>query len=146
MEFIVYFLLSLALVGAFALFAVGIVLIYQASRLLNLAHGAMATLPAYLAYSLVKAGVPMIVVLPIAVLAGAALGVVVERVFVRTLRRQGPTAQTVGTVAAFGVITALVGKIWGTAALRAPAVFPNGGVQISGSTLRWGQLGIFVTA
>src|SRR3954453_3440603 len=98
MDFLVYFLLSLALVGAFALFAVGIVLIYQASRLLNLAHGAMGTLPAYLAYSLAGAGVPMVVVLPLAVLAGAVLGVTVERIFVRTLRRQGPTAQTVGTV------------------------------------------------
>src|SRR5438270_4928841 len=146
MDFIVYFLLSLALVGAFALFAVGIVLIYQASRLPNLAHGAMGTLPAYIAYSMVKAGVPMIVVLPVAMLSGAAVGVLVERVFVRPLRRQGPTAQTVGTVAAFGVITALVGKVWGTAALRAPTVFPNGGIGVSGSTLRWGQLGIFVTA
>src|SRR4051794_27076056 len=146
MEFLVYFLLSLALVGAFALFAVGIVLIYQASRLLNLAHGAMGTLPAYIAYSLIQHGVPMILVLPIAILAGAATGVAVERIFVRTLRRQGPTAQTVGTVAAFGIITALVGKIWGTATLRAPLVFPAGGVNVSGSTLRWGQLGIFATA
>lgn len=146
MDFVVYFLLSLALVGAFALFAVGIVLIYQASRLLNLAHGAMGTLPAYIAYSLVHHGVPMIAALPVAVLAGAVTGLAVERVFVRPLRRQGPTAQTVGTVAAFGLITALVGKIWGTATLRAPLVFPAGGIGLSGSTLRWGQLGIFATA
>src|SRR5438270_4610658 len=146
MDFIVYFLLSLALVGAFALFAVGIVLIYQASRLPNLAHGAMGTLPAYIAYSMVKAGVPMVVVLPVAMLAGAVLGVLVERLFVRPLRRQGPTAQTVGTVAAFGVITAMVGKVWGTAALRAPTGFPNGGVHIAGSSHGWGQLGVFLTA
>lgn len=146
MSFVVYFLLSLALVGAFALFAAGIVLIYQASRLLNLAHGAMGTLPAYVAYSLVDHGVPVLLVVPLAAVAGAGLGLAVERLFVRTLRRQGPTAQTVGTVAALGIVTAVVGKVWGTAALRAPTIFPPGGVRISGSLLSWGQLGMFLTA
>lgn len=146
MNFIVYFLLSIALIGAFALFAAGLVLIYQASRLLNLAHGAMATLPAYVAYSAAKRGIPMPFVVLIAAVSGAVLGVAIERLFVRTLRRQGPTGQTVGTVAAFGVITALVGKSWGTAALRAPTVFPHGGVRISNSILTWGQIGMFISA
>ena len=146
MDYLVYFLLSLALVGAFAVFAVGLVLIYQASRILNLAHGAMATLPAYTAYTLAEAGMPVLVRLPLAAAVGAATGVGVERVFVRVLRRQGPTAQTVGTVAAFGIITAVAGKVWGTAALRAPTVFPSGGMRISGSLLSWGQVGIFVTS
>lgn len=146
MDYLVYFLLSLALIGAFAIFAVGLVLIYQASRILNLAHGAMATLPAYLVYTLDDHGVPVLVRLPVAAVVGAGVGIFVERVFVRLLRRQGPTAQTVGTVAAFGIITALAGKVWGTAALRAPTVFPEGGVRISGSLLSWGQLGIFVTS
>lgn len=146
MEYVVTFLFSLSLVGAFTLFAVGIVLIYQASRLLNLAHGAMGTLPAYVAYSLAKKGVPVLVFVPVAALVGALTGVVIERFFVRALRRQGPTAQTVGTVAAFGVITALVGKVWGTAALRAPDVFPLGGVKVSSSTVSWGQVGIFFAA
>jgi branched-subunit amino acid ABC-type transport system permease component len=39
--------LSLPLIGAYAIFAVGIVLIYRASRMLNLAHGAMAMVPAF---------------------------------------------------------------------------------------------------
>jgi branched-chain amino acid transport system permease protein len=122
------------------------VLIYQASRLLNLAHGAMGTLPAYVAYTLAQRDVPVFVLLPVVAVVGAATGVAIERVFVRALRRQGPTAQTVGTVAAFGIITAVVGKVWGTAALRAPTVFPPGGVRVSGSLLSWGQLGIFATA
>lgn len=145
-DYIVYFLLSLALIGAFAIFAVGLVLIYQASRVLNLAHGAMATLPAYVVYTLDDHGVPVLIRLPIAAAVGAGVGIGVERVFVRILRRQGPTAQTVGTVAAFGIITAVAGKVWGTAALRAPTVFPDGGITISGSLLSWGQLGIFVAS
>lgn len=145
-DFLIFFLLSLGLVGASALFAVGIVLIYRASRLLNLAHGAMGTLPAYVGYTLAERGVPTFGIVIAAALVGAILGVSIERIFVRTLRSQGSTAQTVGTVAAFGVIVTLVGKFWGTSALRAPTVFPDGGVDVSGSTLTWGQLGILGTA
>ena len=146
MNYLVFFLLSLSLIGACALFAVGIVLIYRASRLLNLAHGAMGTLPAYVSYTLAQHGVPSVALVLVSVAVGAVFGVVIERAFVRPLRRQGPTAQTVGTVAALGVTTAVVGKIWGTGALRAPTIFPDGGVTIDGSLLTWGQIGIFVVA
>jgi len=40
-------LLAIPLVGAYVIFALGIVVIFRASRVLNLAHGAMAMLPAY---------------------------------------------------------------------------------------------------
>ncbi len=51
LDLLVYLLLSLPLVGAYAMLGVGIVVIFRASRVLNLAHGAMALLPAYLAYA-----------------------------------------------------------------------------------------------
>jgi len=48
--------------------------------------------------------------------------VLVERVFVRTLRHQSVTTQTVGTVAAFGLILALISRIYGTAPLLEPSL------------------------
>ena len=100
--------LSIPLVGAFAMFALGISVIYRASRVLNLAHGAMAMVPAYVFYTLAeKAHIPTPVSLVLAVATGALLGVGVERVFVNRLRGQGPTAQTVGTVAVTGLLIAL---------------------------------------
>src|SRR5438445_4402716 len=44
-------ILAPPLIGAYALFGLGIVVIYRASRVLNLAHGAMVMLPGYIAYS-----------------------------------------------------------------------------------------------
>ncbi|HEX8004149.1 MAG TPA: branched-chain amino acid ABC transporter permease/ATP-binding protein [Mycobacteriales bacterium] len=147
LDLIVYLLLSLPLVGAYAMLGVGIVVIFRASRVLNLAHGAMAMLPAYVAYELsVQRHLPMVLVVPVAVASGGALGVLTERVFVRTLRRQGPTAQTVGTVAMFGLVVSIVAKVWGTAPLIGPRVFPDGGPKLSGSTIFWGDLGLFFTA
>lgn len=136
--------LSIPLIGAFAMFALGIAVIYRASRVLNLAHGAMAMVPAYIFYSLVGAGSPVLLALPAAIVCGAVLGVVVERMFVRRLRPQGPTAQTVGTVAVAGLLIALAAKVWGTTPILAPSIFPRGEFRLAGAAIRWGDIGLFV--
>jgi len=145
-QFGLYLLLSLPLIGAYLMFAVGIVVIFRASRVLNLAHGAMAMLPAYVTYSFVKHGVPTFIALLLGVASGALLGMLVERTFVRPLARQGPTAQTVGTVAVFGLVVALIAQIYGSGSFQAPRIFPDGGISVSTAVLRWGQLGLFGVA
>lgn len=135
--------LSLPLIGAYAIFSLGLVVIYRASKVLNLAHGAMAMVPAYLVHSLVDAGLPMTVAFPLAVIGGGGLGWGIERVFVRPLRDVSTTAQTVGTVAALGLLVALAGKIWGTGGQAADRVFPDGQITFSGAAIRYGELGLF---
>jgi len=117
-------ILALPLIGAYALFALGIVVIYRASRVLNLAHGAIATLPAYVAYSLAPRIGPLPAVIA-AVISGGAFGVIVERFVVRRLRAVSQTAQTVGTVAVFGLTVAFMGKVWGTSLLPGVEVVPH---------------------
>ena len=144
MRYLTSLVLSLPLVGAYAIFAIGIVLIYRASRVLNLAHGAMAMAPAYLLYAMTAAGIPVAIGFPVAVAAGGALGLGVERLFVRRLRPDGPTAQTVGTVAALGIVIAIVAKVWGTTALDGVRVFPKGAVGVGVSSIQFGEIGLFV--
>jgi sulfate-transporting ATPase len=143
-KLLVFTFLSIPLIGAYTMFALGIVVIYRSSRVLNLAHGAMAMAPAYVFYSLTKAGIPVLLSLVLGVVAGALLGVAVEAVFVRRLRSQGPTAQTVGTVAVTGLLIAVVGKVYGTGALQPPNVFPEGQFGFAGAFVRWTDLGILV--
>ena len=142
-DLLIYAFLSIPLIGAFAMFALGISVIYRASRVLNLAHGAMAMLPAYFYYALMEKGIPLGISLVAAVLSGVILGVAVERIFVRRLRAQGPTAQTVGTVAVTGLLIALTAKIWGTTPIIAPGVFPQGEVRVAGAAVRYGDIGLF---
>jgi len=106
--------------AAYALFALGIALIYRASRVLNLAHGVMAMLPAYVVVELRSRGLPMLLALIAGVVSGALLGAGVEMLFVRRLRRISETAQTVGTVAVFGLVVSLSAKMFGTAPIRPP--------------------------
>ncbi|HVF75515.1 MAG TPA: ATP-binding cassette domain-containing protein [Acidimicrobiales bacterium] len=141
---LVFAFLSIPLIGAFGMFSLGIVVIYRASRVLNLAHGAMAMAPAYAYYSLTELGLPPVVALVLGVAVGAALGVGVEWAFVRRLRRQGPTAQTVGTVAVTGLLIALVGKLYGTGTIAAPTIFPADVLRVGGAGVRIGDLGLLV--
>ncbi|MHB8508541.1 MAG: ABC transporter permease subunit [Candidatus Dormibacteria bacterium] len=137
-------ILSLPTVTVYLLYALGIVVIYRASRVLNLAHGAMAMVPAYIFYSLTKHGVHPLLGLLLSVVASAAFGVITERMVVRRLRAQGPTAQTVGTVAVFGLAVAVVAKIYGTAPIITASLFPRGILPIGRTGLRYGQIEVFV--
>jgi sulfate-transporting ATPase len=139
---LVFAFLSIPLIGAFAMFSLGIVVIYRASRVLNLAHGAMAMAPAYVYYSMTEAGLPPLLALVVGVASGAALGIGVEWAFVRRLRRQGPTAQTVGTVAVTGLLIALIGKLYGTGTIVAPTIFPDNVLRIGGAGVRIGDFGL----
>src|SRR5260221_13761953 len=115
--------------------SIGIVVVFRASRVLNLAHGAMAMLPAYVVYAADKAGAPLLLALLLGVAAGGALGAAVERLFIRPLARQGPSAQTVGTVAVYGLVVAAAAQIWGSGSHLAPQVFPAGAVAIGNASL-----------
>src|SRR5688572_22626632 len=124
--FLTQLVLATPLVAAYALFALGIVLIYRASRVLNLAHGVMAMVPAYICDWLNQRGLPIVAAIVIGVASGAAIGAAVEAIFVRRLRKVSPTAQTVGTVAVYGLGVAMVAKVFGTAPIKPAAVFGDG--------------------
>jgi len=137
-------LLSLPQATVFLLYAIGIVVIYRASRVLNLAHGVMAMAPAYVYYSLSQTLLPPPLAALLAVIFGAALGIATERLVVRRLRTQGPTAQTVGTVAVFGLGVAVVAKLFGTAPLVTKPLFPTGSIPIGLTGLSYGQILVFI--
>jgi len=146
MQWLTALVLSLPLVGVYAIFAIGIVLIYRASKVLNLAHGVMATAPAYALFQFDAWGLPLAAGLPLAIAAGGLLGWVVERVFVRPFRDQGPTSQTVGTVVVLGLGIALMARVWGTSSVTGVTVFPADGlIPVGTSNLRYGELGLFAT-
>ena len=138
-------ILSTPLVGAYALFALGVVVIYRASRVLNLAHGAMAMLPAYLGYAFASV-LPSPLAVVLAVVSGGVLGVAVERLVVRRLRAVSQTAQTVGTVAVLAVIIAFAAKIWGTSLLAGVSLLPRRQFKVGLALLSYDDVALFVMA
>lgn len=144
--FLTQLVLTMHLVAAYTLFALGIVLIYRASRVLNLAHGVMAMFPAYVSLELREAGFPVLPAVVAGVTAGALMGVGVEGVFVRRLRRVSPTAQTVGTVAVYGLVVAITARLFGSGPRRPGGILPEGRVGIGASSISYDQIGLMVLA
>jgi branched-chain amino acid transport system permease protein len=137
--------LATPLVGAYAMFALGIVFIHRASKVLNLAHGAMAMFPAFICYSLTPHTGVFVATL-VALAAGGMLGLGIERFVVRRLRASSPTAQTVGTVAVLGLLISLAARIWGTTPLEGPSLFPEHNFAVGNATLPLAGIGLFVAA
>lgn len=146
MTFLVYFLSSLPLIGAYVLLGLGITVIYQASRVLNLAHGAMAMAGAYATYQLHRWGAPLIPAVLGGVVLGGLMGLAVEMGMVRRLRQAGPTTQTVGTVGVLSLSVAVASRMFGTLPVPAPRVLPKGAVHLGSGFVPYSGLGIFPIA
>lgn len=109
--------------GVYGLIALGIVLVYKGSRVLNFAQGELGGFALYIAWLLIeKAGFPWIAGAAIAMLMCAVLGGVFERVVVRPMMDAPRLGVTVATIALLLFFTGLELKLWGTSPqiLRAP--------------------------
>ncbi|GAC1415316.1 MAG: branched-chain amino acid ABC transporter permease [Candidatus Velthaea sp.] len=110
MTLLAQFVLSGLAQGAiFALAALGIVIIYNATRIVNFAHGAMGTAAAYAAWvatDRLHLAPPLAFVVALAV--AFVLGVGVESLLVRRIRSSAPLTQMVLTI---GLLMLLVGAL-----------------------------------
>ena len=83
----------------YALLASGLVLVYRATRVINLAHGQIGAFAAALLAVLVhRAGLPYPLALPLAVASGSLIALAAERGLVRPLLQRSRLAVLVGTI------------------------------------------------
>jgi branched-chain amino acid transport system permease protein len=134
----------------YALFAMGYTLVFGVLDLLNLAHQAVFMLGAFIGLWLfVAVGVPLWVAVVGAIVAGALLGVVVERVAFAPLRNR-PDAHFAGLISSIAlaiVMVALALGVFGPDTRRFPAgAFPSTRFEVGGVTISLVQLVILVVA
>ena len=120
----------------YALVAIGFVLIYKTSGVLNFAQGAMVLFAALTFVSLVEYGVPFLAALAVTVAIMAALGLAIERTVLRPLANRSPMTLFMATLGLAYVIEGAAQLLWGTAVHRldlgiSNAPFELGGIFIS---------------
>lgn len=98
----------------FGLVALGLVLIWRATRVLNFALGAIATGGAYLGLGLLSYNVPFWWCFLLSIPAGMVLGGLTERVLVRPLYGKPELNPIVAMVGLLFLIEAVTSAIWGT--------------------------------
>lgn len=113
------YLLQIALAGLaqgslFALTALGLVVIYNASAVVNFAHGAMGMAATYVAYVMIaRWNAPFPVAFAGALVAAFVLGVVVQTLFLARLRNAPLMSQVVVTLGLFMLLEGLLGLAFG---------------------------------
>ena len=130
------FLFSGITVGAtYALAALGFTLIYNASNVINFAQGEFIMLGGMLAVFFAQMGLPMPVVLLLAIAIPAVVGVVMEKVAIEPIKGAETVSLIIVTIGASLVIRGLI-QVWlGKGTHSLPAFSGDAPLQILGATL-----------
>jgi branched-chain amino acid transport system permease protein len=108
-----------ALGARYALVALGFVIIYKATGVINFAQGALLALGAYLAYALTSsAGVPFWIAVVGAAAGTALVGALAEKLVLRRMVGQPPFAVIMITIGLLYIIEQAITSIWGFDALN----------------------------
>jgi branched-chain amino acid transport system permease protein len=119
-----------------ALAALGFVLIYKASGVINFAQGHFLLVGAYVVWALtVDAGLHWAVAVAGAILVAIALGLTVERFILRPLVGEPTISVIMVTIGLAQVLGAVVQIIWGTFPQVFPAFIPDDSVTIAGAVV-----------
>ncbi|MEA3357930.1 MAG: branched-chain amino acid ABC transporter permease [Thermodesulfobacteriota bacterium] len=110
--------------GIYALVALGWVLIYKCSGVLNLAMGELTLIGAYVTLSFYTAGVPFVLSIICTLIIGIILGILVERIFLDKLIGEPILAVIMVTVGIQFFLKGTIEFIWGTdTRVFTPAIF-----------------------
>ncbi len=109
---------GLALGARYALVALGFVIIYKATGVINFAQGALLALGTYLTYAAIQGGVPFVVAVIAGALGTALVGAFVERVILRRMVGQPVFAVIMITIGLLFFIEQVITSIWGFDALN----------------------------
>jgi branched-chain amino acid transport system permease protein len=135
-----------ALVGAlYALVALGFVLIYKASRVINFAQGELVMMGGYLGVVLTATYAlawPVALVLAIAI--SALVGVGIERTVLRPLIGRPLVSVVMATIALATFIRGALPAIWGPSTMAFPPLFPREPVMVLGAPVSQVYLAAFV--
>jgi branched-chain amino acid transport system permease protein len=117
-EFLQLTFAGVALGARYALVALGFVIIFKATGVVNFAQGGFVLVGAYMAYNAFQTwDLPFGLAIAVAMLTGAVLGAVIERVVLRRMVGQPAFAVIMITIGLLFVLDQVVTTIWGFDAL-----------------------------
>ncbi|HYF96056.1 MAG TPA: branched-chain amino acid ABC transporter permease [Symbiobacteriaceae bacterium] len=125
---------GLATGSLYALAALGLVLIFKTSDVVNFAQGEMAMFGTFVAFSLLtSAGIPYWGAFLLALAFAALFGAAIERVVLRPLARAPLISVLIATLGLYQIINGVAGWIWGYELQPFPAA-------VSGAPINWGGI------
>ncbi|MDO8448408.1 MAG: branched-chain amino acid ABC transporter permease [Rhodoferax sp.] len=122
--------------GLYALAALAFVMVYKATRVVNIAIGEMLMVGAYLFFTFSATfALPLWLAIPAAVLGSGLLGAIIERTMIRPLLGEPPISVFMVTVGLASVLVGLVEMIWTADQRRLADFMPNTPVMVGDAFL-----------
>ena len=132
----------------YALSALGFVLIYKSSRVLNIAHGQIIAAGAFITYALtVWAGIPIYISFLMSMVITFFLAMSVERIFLRRLIGEPIISVIMVTIGLMSILDGLIYMTpFGAENFSFPEFLPQTPITVGGVSIGWTQLvGVIIT-
>jgi branched-chain amino acid transport system permease protein len=139
--FLNQFFAGLATGGIYASVALALVMIYQATHLVNFAQGEIAMFSTYIAWTLIEAGMPYWAAFFLTVAVAFVLGVLIERVIVRPVEQAPVLSVVVVFIGLLVIFNSLAGWIYTYTIKVFPSPFPKQPVQFGSHSFSAHELG-----
>jgi len=134
---------GLAVGAIYGLVAMGFAVIYKATGIVNFAQGEMGMLSAYTTWALATTlGTGSVLTVLLAVVVGALIGLVCERLIMRPMLGEPVLSVVLVTVGLAVVLRSLVTIIWGASPHKFEVAGADDLVQMGDISLRVSQLGV----
>ncbi|MDH2412561.1 branched-chain amino acid ABC transporter permease [Nocardioides sp. CER19] len=143
-QFIQLFVDGLSNGSIYAVLALAIVLVNQATGMINFAQGGMAVLSAYATWWLTEHGLPLVVAILVSILLSFVLGGLIERFVMRRFERGDPDTAVVVTIGLLTLITGICGWLWTYNNKQFPSLFSLKTVDIFGAAVSVRSIGTFL--
>ncbi|MFG1914704.1 branched-chain amino acid ABC transporter permease [Micromonospora sp. NPDC048898] len=118
--------------AVYAAFALALVLIWRAARVVNFAQGAMAVAAAYVAYTVSTATGSYWLGFVVAIVAGLLLGALVDRVVMRHVDHASPLNPVIVALGLVLLVQAVLGMLYGNEFRPAEAPFSRSALTVGG--------------
>jgi branched-chain amino acid transport system permease protein len=120
-----FFVNGLMVGGIYALIAAGIVIVFKSTKIINFATGDMIMVGGFITFALIEAGLPPLTAILVAIIAGAFLGMAIERMAMRPMIGQPILSAIMVTLAISLVFKGVTLLIWGGHAKTFPEFLPG---------------------
>lgn len=135
-EFLQYLFSGITNGAIYAIIALGFTMLYSSTGLINFAQGEFVMLGALGLITFWKIlQLPLVVSFVLSITAVAALGILLERLAIRTVRKPHPIVLVIVTIGASILLRGLGMLGWGKDAYSAPPFSRRGPFEIAGATL-----------
>ncbi len=114
--FLQYFVSGLSTGSIYALVALGLSLVYRSTRILNFAHGDLATFGTFVAFTLLGLQLAFLITFPLAIAGGAVLAMAFYFLILVPAQRRNATilGQIILTLGLGLILQGLIAYLWGT--------------------------------